>query len=66
MESKKTYKREFAGLIMFYVLVMYGWSAYSSSEHIKSIADTLLPFASALSAAAFGADWWSRQYEVPR
>lgn len=64
MESRKTYKREFAGLMMLVTLSFYFWSAYTGSEHIKSIADTLLPFASALGAAAFGADWWSRQYEV--
>ena len=63
--DKKTYKREVSFAIMAIEMVLVAASALASdpahAEHLFRLAQFLMPFASGLLMAAFGADWWAKQ-----
>ena len=63
--DKKTYKREVSFALMAVTILLIGASAVASdpahATHLFGLAQFLMPFASGLITAAFGADWWSRQ-----
>jgi hypothetical protein len=63
--DRKTYKREVSFAIMASEMSLIGTSAIADdpahAEHLFRLAQFLMPFASGLLMAAFGADWWSRQ-----
>jgi len=66
MESaKKTYKREVSFGIMTIEIGLILSSAaaddQAQADHLFNLAKFLMPFASGLLMAAFGADWWSKQ-----
>jgi hypothetical protein len=60
-KAQKTYKREASFAIMAVEIGLIIGSAITGSKHMFHLAEFLMPFASGLLMAAFGADWWSRQ-----
>ena len=64
-KPRKTYKREVSFALMSVVIFLTFWSAFATTtahaEHLFNLAKFLMPFASALLAGAFGADWWSKE-----
>ena len=65
VSTKKTYKREVSFAIMAVEIGLILAAAVvddpAHAERLFNLVQFLMPFASGLLMAAFGADWWSRQ-----